>query len=180
MNNENQSELEQHFNAAWESEATYTRFEIALVQLRYAIDHYMQHEYLPAITLANAADGMLGPMARKVFRKNAADMRSKSRSAEVKWVRENLTPVPPEDYKELSSKDILKYLNWIPKDLKHNDNGVKDEELTRFYGRAAQELIDAAVLNVILVLGVKAPEDPIIAKYHLEYPTWNGGLPRLS
>jgi hypothetical protein len=169
MKHEGRTELERHFYAAYESEETYTRFELAELQLRGAIEHYMRHEYVLAITLANAADGVLGPMARKTLGENAADRRC--------WHHNELMKALDFLHVQTTPKDVLTYLNWIPNDLKHNNEGLKDERLARYYGRSAQELIDAAVQNMILVLGVRPPTDSVIAQYHKEYPSWEGGLP---
>lgn len=159
--------MEAHFYEAWEKEEALTKLEIATIQLRSAIEHFMRHDYIPAITLAGAADEILGRLAKKMHGEHAADRYCKQRINEWALVGRTIPMTP---------KDVLKDLNWVRNDLKHNDQGT-DHVLTRFYGQSALKLIDAGLLNLLLVSDFLPPSDAVIAKYHKEFPSWNGAIP---
>lgn len=159
--------LEEHFYTAWEQEETLTKEEIAVAQLRKAIEHFMVHDYIPAITLAGAAAELLGRQAQAVHGEQAADRYRKQRINEWASLGEEIP---------FTVNDVFRDLHWVRNDLKHNKTGTNDP-LTRQFGRAAMKLIDAAVLNLFLINDFTTPVDEVIAKYHKEYPSWNGAIP---
>lgn len=156
-------------NEALDSIESRTPFEYACEQLRHAIEHFYKKENIPAITLAGAAQEVLGRIAAERVGQNAID-RSLEWHVQV--------------YKLAGRKDLptrrkmADSLNWIRNELKHNSKGV-NHEVSRFYGKAAIEMIDAALLNVMLIEG-RAPSDEILAEYHAECPTWEGIVPNLN
>lgn len=146
---------------ALEAEETHTHLEFACDQLRHAIEHFCKEDYVPAISLAGAAQEVLGRIAKNRTGQDAID-----RSLEWHKRVYRLMGHQPEP----TRKDVADTLNWIRNTLKHNNEGL-DQPVRRCFGRAASDLIDSAVLNLILIGGFTAPSDPVIAAYHAKAPT---------
>ena len=160
-------EWNERVHEALESSESRTHFEYACEQLRHAIEHFYKKEYIPAITLAGAAQEVLGRIAFERVGQNAID---RSLDWHVRLCKlAGRTDLP-------TRKRIADSLNGIRNELKHNDKGL-DHRVTRYYGTSAIEMIDAALLNVMLVEGHRAPSDAFLAEYHAECPTWDGVIP---
>lgn len=153
---------------AWDLEESRTPYEYACEQLRHAIEHFNLKEYVPAITLAGAAEEVLGKLAKRQTGQSAIERTWQWHVKVFKLVGHSPEP---------SLKDVRDARNWIRNELKHNDSG-QNPTVHRRYGKAASDLIDAALLNIILIEGFAPPRDAIIGKYHAESPVWEGAIPQ--
>ena len=157
-----------HWIETYEFQETLSMTEIATEHLRQAIGHYYNRDYVVAITLAGAADEVFGRIAKRTKGENAVDRYLSYRCKILELVGHDTRP---------TVKEIKADLNWVRNELKHNDAGV-DLSLKRYYGSAAIKLIDAALLNVIVLNDFQTPQDPILAHYHKHSLSWKGNLPR--
>lgn len=162
-------EWKELLDQAWCAEETRTPCEVACEHLRHAIEHFCKREYVPAITLAGAAQEVLGRIAKNRTGQDAIDRSLDWHTEVAKLVGYSYEP-------ELTRKHVADGLNWIRNQLKHNSKGL-DEPANISFGKAAVSQIDAAVLNLILIEGHRVPRDPVIAAYHAMSPTWEGGIP---
>lgn len=86
--------------------------DIALRQLRAAAKHYNSREFVCAITLAGAAEEILGKIARKSKGNNQLDF-------ELQYLKEVYKYM---SVKTPSDKEIRKDINFIKNELKHNES----------------------------------------------------------
>lgn len=110
--------------------------EIAIKQLRAATKHYNEGDYICSITLSGAAEEILGKIAKKRTGRNQLDR-------EIQYLREvykYLTGNAPDN------KDLIKKINRIKNELKHNDSG-KNEWLEADFENEAAGMFVKAVKN---------------------------------
>jgi len=127
--------------------------DIALAQLRRAIQLFEENDFICATTLAGAAEEILGKLAMQRFGTNALDQDVCFWEGMADYFGK---PAP-------EKKKIIDVLNRTRNELKHNDSGenlyVKaDLELE------AQSLIDRAISNYLLAYS-QAPKDEVINDY---------------
>ncbi len=87
--------------------------DIALEQLRSAAKHYKKKEYISAITLAGAAEEILGQIAKKRNNTNEYEKETEYLKSIYKYYNKSL----PDD------KVIKRSINKVKNELKHNDSG---------------------------------------------------------
>jgi len=133
--------------------------DLALRQLRRAVQLFNKGDFVCATTLAGAAEEILGPIAKKRVGTTTLEGRARfwSQMATV------FGKSPPEMKKVVSS------YNRVRNQLKHNDSG-DNEWVTADFEFEAQDLIDRAIRNYWLAYDTP-PTDRIIKNYVEFY--WN-------
>ena len=130
-----------------------TIVDIALIQLRTAVQSYNKNNYISAITLAGAADEILGQIARKESDTDAA-------LDEKVW----LDQITDYFYKpRLPLNKILKSRNKVKNQLKHNDSGI-NIEIKHDFKFEAETFILGAIRNYELITG-HMPKDRTIISF---------------
>jgi hypothetical protein len=131
----------------------FERRDLALRQLRRAVQLFNQGDFVCAATLAGAAEEILGRIARKRTGSNALDGNAHfwSQLAGI------FGKPPPE------RKRVVQSYNRIRNQLKHNESG-DNEWVTADFQFEAQDLIDRAIRNYWLAYET-APADRIINNY---------------
>jgi hypothetical protein len=137
----------------------YTKSEIALVQLRKAIQLFNKKEYICSITLAGAAEEILGMLARKRYGYNSLDGDKNFFDGLAEMLHKN----------KLSNDDINKVINRIKNELKHHNSDL-DHIVEGDFEFEAQNFIDKAIRNYWIAFGTP-PNDRIINNY-VEW-AWN-------
>ena len=131
-----------------------TIVDIALIQLRTAVQSYNKNNYISAITLAGAADEILGQIARKESDTDAA-------LDEKVW----LDQITDYFYKpRLPLNKILKSRNKVKKQLKHNDSGI-NIEIKHDFKFEAETFILGAIRNYELITGHMHAKDRTIISF---------------
>lgn len=124
--------------------------DIALTQLRAAAKCYNSEDYVSCVTLAGAAEEILGQIAKKRTGINQLD----NETNYLIGVYQTLTG------QVLSDKDARQRINKTKNELKHNDNGENSWRNTDFENEAAL-LFVKAVKNYYSSYN-KLPADRII------------------
>ena len=130
-----------------------SKIDIALIQLRTAVQLYNKGNYISALTLAGASEEILGQIAKsksgtnalnddKVWTDQIADYFKKQRPA---------------------LKKIANVRNRVKNEVKHNDTGNNDE-IKHDFKFEAETFILAAKRNYELTIG-SMPNDKIIKSF---------------
>lgn len=127
--------------------------DIALIQLRKAIQLFNKNELISAITLAGAAEEILGKIAQKRKGYTALDYHETYLSQLAQTFKKS----PPK------KKDIIENFNRVRNELKHNDRG-ENVYITADFKFETQELIDRAIRNYLLSYD-EFPRDRVIKNY---------------
>jgi hypothetical protein len=127
--------------------------DLALRQLRRAVQLFNQGDFVCAATLAGAAEEILGRIAKRRTGSNALDGHAHFWSQ----IAGIFGKPPPE------RKRVVESHNRIRNELKHNDSG-DNEWMTADFQFEAQHLIDRAIRNYWLAYDT-APADRIINNY---------------
>jgi len=133
--------------------------DIALKQLRRAVKVYKEKDYVCAITLAGAAEEILGKIALKRTGSNELERQAIWEKDVNNYLAEEHTlkrPLPDE-------KEIKKSINRIRNELKHNDTGENvwlNEHKERWEYEASGHII-RAVKNYFNAYN-EMPKDRII------------------
>jgi hypothetical protein len=133
--------------------------QIALVQLRRAIQLYSQRDFVCALTLAGAAEEILGRIALNAAGTNAMDQ-------EVSFVAEvvDFAKTHGIDAKARPPQDLIQRRNFARNEAKHEDGGNPSRLVSFDFHVAAEEMIDRALRNWSLAFGGD-PEDRVITRY---------------
>jgi hypothetical protein len=127
--------------------------DLALRQLRRAVQLFNKGDFVCATTLAGAAEEVLGRIARKRVGTNSLDDRAHFWSQ----VADMFGKTPP------NRKRVMEAHNRLRNQLKHNDTG-DDDWVTADFEFEAQDLIDRAIRNYWLAYDTP-PDDRIINLY---------------
>lgn len=127
--------------------------EIALIQLRRAIQLFMNDEYICAATLSGAAEEILGKIAKSNSGYNALD----------EWYSSIEEVASLTGGKPITFKQHIEKRNRIRNELKHNKKG-KNLKVDAYLKIEAEDLIERALINYLLAFG-EEPKDRIIKKY---------------
>lgn len=112
--------------------------EIAIIQLRASAKHYIAKDYICSITLSGAAEEILGKIAKKRTSRNQLD----NEIEYLKSVYQYFTGKLP------NNKELMKKINKVKNELKHNDSGENSWVEANFENEAAI-LFVKAVKNYI-------------------------------
>src|SRR5262249_45419000 len=127
--------------------------DLALRQLRRAVQLFNQGDFVCAATLAGAGEEILGQLAQKRSGTTALDSRAHFWSQMATMLGKS----PPE------KKKVVESHNRLRNQLKHNDSGDNEWVIADFEFEA-QDLIDRAIYNYWLAYEM-APPDRIIDNY---------------
>jgi hypothetical protein len=127
--------------------------DVAVRQLRRAVQLFNQGDFVCATTLAGAAEEILGHVAQKRAGTTALDGHAHFWSQLARIAGKS----PPE------KKKVVKAHNRIRNELKHNDGG-DNEWVTADFEFEAQDLIDRAIRNYWLAYDAP-PNDRVINNY---------------
>jgi hypothetical protein len=127
--------------------------DLAIKQLRRAVQLFNQGDFVCAATLAGAAEEVLGRIARKRTGKTALDG-----DAHFWSQLAGIVGKPPPDRKK-----VVEAHNRLRNQLKHNDSGDNDW-VTADFEFESQGLIDRAIRNYWLAYDTP-PADRIINHY---------------
>ncbi len=127
-----------------------TKKEIAFIQIKAAAEHYSKHEYISCITLAGAAEEILGEIAKKVNGFNQLEN-------DIKFTQ-SIFQYYSKDFPKTNA--IVMNRNKIRNELKHNDEGENLFIEADFESEAATFFV-AAVKNYFDAFG-ELPENKII------------------
>lgn len=116
-----------------------TKPEIASIQLRTALQHFCGGDYIPAITLAGAAEEILGKLANAAGIKNALEEDVSFIEARL-HVRDCAIP----------RKDLITWMNRYRDQLKHIGVSPSDPVAINAF-EAADDMIERAVQNYLHV-----------------------------
>ncbi len=130
--------------------------DIALAQIRRAIQLFRKSDFVCAATLAGAAEEILGRIAKKRSGNNALD----GEEAMAEGLAELLNVATPD------KATIRSVVNRARNECKHNDSG-ENGWISADFEYEAQCLIDRAIRNWLLAYG-SFPKDRIIAAYHTD------------
>jgi hypothetical protein len=131
----------------------YEKRDIALRQLRRAVQLFNQRDFVCATTLAGAAEEVFGRIAQKRTGTTALDGHAHFWSQLAGIVGKT----PPD------RKKVAEAHNRLRNQLKHNDSG-DNEWVTADFELEAQDLIGRAIGNYCLAYGIP-PGDRIINYY---------------
>jgi len=139
--------------AAQSTPRGFEKRDIALRQLRRAVQLFNKGDFVCAATLAGAAEEVLGRIARKRTGTNALDghVHFWSQMADM------FGKTPPD------RKKVVEAHNRLRNQLKHNDSG-DNEWLNADFEFEALDLIDRAIRNYWLAYDTP-PTDRIISHY---------------
>jgi len=135
------------------NETGFEKRDLALIQLRRAVQLHNQGDFVCSVTLAGAAEEILGRIAQKRAGTTALEGHEHF-SSEIAGI---LGVPPPE------KKDVRDAHNRTRNELKHNDDG-ENAWLKADFEFEAQALIDRAICNYWLAYDT-APTDRVIANY---------------
>jgi len=130
-----------------------SKIQIATIQLRTAVQLYNKQNYISAVTLAGAAEEILGQVAKTKSGTNAL-------LADKVWIdqlADYLNKPRPTFGKVASTR------NKIKNELKHNDSG-QDAELDHDFQLEAETFILGAIRNYELIAG-HMPKDRIVKAF---------------
>jgi hypothetical protein len=126
---------------------------IAVIQLRKAIQLYNKRDFICAVTLAGAADDILGGLAFHRHGYNTLDNN--------KWFWDEIAQEFSKD--KPSKNKIKKVNNKVKNNLKHHDNSV-DIVVSADFEFEAQCIIDSAIRNYWIAFDTFL-QDRVIKKY---------------
>lgn len=143
---------------------TVTKRKIAVTQFRRAILLYQEGDFISSLTIAGAAEEILGKMAARRGHPTAMDDFLKRDKKIWKWAvaKEPLLTEPADA--ELSSG-----LNRVRNQAKHNDSG-RDKRVKAIYEYEAEEMLTRCMLNYLKLYG-KPPRDKVISEWW-DYARW--------
>ncbi len=124
--------------------------DIALKQLRSAAKLYKSRDYISTITLAGAAEEILGQIAKKRTKTNEMEKEAKYSKNIYSYFAQ---PIPPD-------KVIVAQINKIKNELKHNDSG-ENSWIESDFENEANLLFVRAVKNYFNAYN-EMPKDKII------------------
>jgi hypothetical protein len=130
-----------------------TKINIALIQLRTAVQLYNKNNFIAAITLAGAAEEILGQIASQKIGSNAA-LEDKTWTDQI---------ADYFDKPRLSFGKVIKSRNKIKNKLKHNDSG-ENEAINHDFRFESETFILGAIRNYELLTG-EMPKDRIIKSF---------------
>jgi len=130
--------------------------DIALAEIRRAIQLFRKADYVCAATLAGAAEEILGRIAKKRAGHNALDGHGAFAAGMAEWFN-----VPAPDRAKVQA-----VMNRVRNECKHNDSG-DNEWVEADFEYEAQELIDRALRNWLFAYG-SFPKDRIVAAYYTQ------------
>jgi hypothetical protein len=127
--------------------------EIALIQLRRAIQLFNCMDFISSLTLAGAANEILGVIAKNKYGYNSLD--------NDKWFIDGIAEYYKVD--KPNKEKVLKVNNRIKNILKHH-NSADDDIVEADFKFEAQCHIDSAIRNYWIAFDVP-PKDKIINNY---------------
>ncbi|MGD0712230.1 MAG: hypothetical protein ABR968_13735 [Bacteroidales bacterium] len=107
--------------------------DIAVKQIKAAARHYNKGDYICSITLSGAAEEILGRIAKKRTKTNQLE-------GEIIYLRSVYFYFSGQN---LSDKELIKKINKVKNELKHNDNGDNEWVDADFEYEAAMLFIKA-------------------------------------
>ena len=114
--------------------------EIAFIQIKAAADHYNKYDYISCITLAGAAEEILGAISKKISGFNQLE----NDISFAQGIYQHFTKQTPK------IKEIIKERNKTKNQLKHNDDGEDliieadfENEACIFFVAAVKNYFDA-------------------------------------
>ncbi|MBS1599524.1 MAG: hypothetical protein JST75_14960 [Bacteroidetes bacterium] len=131
-----------------------TMIRLALIQLYSAVEHYCDGNFVSAITLAGAAEEILGAIGEK--RKNISTVLM-NKLFDDKLAKSNKRS-------QKSKSKIAQEIYPIKNLLKHNDNGI-NRIMKADFKFEAESLIVGAVTNYQIITG-KLPRAKLIREVH--------------
>lgn len=131
--------------------------DIALAEIRRAIQLFRKADYVCAATLAGAAEEILGRIAKKRAGYNALN----GEEAMAEGLAEVLSVPKPDKAK------VRAVMNRVRNECKHNDSG-DNEWVKADFEYEARCLIDRALRNWLLAYG-SFPKDRIVAAYYTDF-----------
>lgn len=133
--------------------------EIALAQLRKAVQLYGQEDFVCALTLAGAAEEILGKIALNTAGTNALEQ-------DVSFVAELVDEAKSRglDARAASRQQLILRRNRARNEAKHGGQGDPERLVPCDFHLAAEEMIDRALRNWSSAFGGDSP-DRVIARY---------------
>lgn len=131
--------------------------DVALAQIRRAIQLFRQADYICALTLAGAAEEVLGRIAQKRIGQTALDGELDAATGLAHLI----------GVTEPEAKHVRGVANRVRNALKHNDSG-DNEWLEADFEFESQSMIDRALRNWLLAYG-SFPSDRIVTAYHAQH-----------
>jgi hypothetical protein len=143
---------------------TATKRKIAVTQLRRAILLYQEGDFICSITLAGAAEEILGRMAAQRGHPTALDDFAKRDRKLWEWAaaKESRLTVP-------GDAELRRRLNRVRNEAKHNDSG-RDKRVKAIYDYEADEMLTRCMFNYLTLYG-KPPRDKVISEWW-DYVRW--------
>ncbi|HEY5744745.1 MAG TPA: hypothetical protein VIU12_01605 [Chryseolinea sp.] len=137
---------------------TVTKRRIAVTQMRRAILLYREGDFICSLTLAGAAEEILGKMVAQRGHSSALDDFATRDRKLWEWAakREPRLTVPP-------NAELRRRLNCLRNDLKHNDSGT-DKRVVAIFDYSAEEMLLRCIRNYLKLYG-KPPRDKVIADW---------------
>jgi hypothetical protein len=131
-----------------------TKLDIAMNQLRTAVQLYNKGNFISSITLAGAAEEILGKIAAKTANRNALLDEKVALDQIAEMFNRQLPPL----------MNVIKYRYRVRNELKHNDSG-KDSVLTDVdFKYQAEELIIGAINNYMIIFD-EEPRDRVVKSF---------------
>lgn len=130
---------------------TIEKKDIALKQLRRAIQLYRENDYVCSVTLAGAAEEILGKITTKREGYCSLDVHEKEIKEMAKFF---MAPIP-------EKKKIYYLMNAVKNELKHNDSG-DNVYLKADFESHAFELISRAIMNYRIAYQANPPDRVIM------------------
>lgn len=127
--------------------------DIALTQLRKAIQLFNKNDFICSLTLAGAAEEILGKIALKRKGYNISDL--------DKSFWDGFAEL--QNFEKVSKEKIMKVSNRLKNELKHNDIG-ENTWVEGDFCFSSQDKIDKAINNYLIAYD-KFPKDKIINTY---------------
>ncbi|TPM27057.1 hypothetical protein [Mesorhizobium sp. B2-3-5] len=113
---------------SFNEDTTVHKLDLAKVQLEAAIDMFLSAKYLPAFTLASAADGILEGHIRSTKFKTTA---VKTWEGAVAFKRQH--KLSDTSYNKENVKDAINEWNSMRNIIKHHDNNVEETLKINFF-----------------------------------------------
>jgi hypothetical protein len=130
------------------------KVDVAINQLRTAIQLYNKSNFISSITLAGASEEILGKIASKISNSNAL----LEEKIAIDQIAEIFNKTKP------SLKKIIKARYRTRNDLKHNDTAHDSKIVDTDLKFQAEVLIIGAIRNYMLIFN-KEPNDRVIKKF---------------
>jgi len=131
-----------------------TKSDIAMNQLRTSIQLYNKGNFISSITLAGAAEEILGKIAAKKANRNAL--------LDEKVIIDQLAEMFNKQKPAL--KKVIESRYKTKNELKHNDLGKDSEVKNIDFRYQAEELIIGAINNYMIIFD-KEPKDRVIKSF---------------